>query len=261
MRHFRIIRRILNKVRAKAERLGYGFRLWVSTRYARQELSIERPLKILVDNTVLAAGRVFSTAWFSTGTQRWGQYHEFDSGYLAPYPTHSPETHGRVYDHVSYLPGIIYLAERGYIELLTSFEMQQEQMHQPAGRYRVRGYFDHNLFGAIRMRSVDEDTVKGFDLWEKPQDRLRRCPKQPFLSIVQLFGERNNVDAWHLFTLLTYDIDLMLHIDHPLADFVKQHQSKPPISQLMGRVIMPMELAHRLRIEPIQISSIPQDWL
>ncbi|MDZ7643340.1 MAG: hypothetical protein U5K76_03330 [Woeseiaceae bacterium] len=111
------------------------------------------------------------------------------------------------------------------------------------------------------MGSVDEDTVKGFDLWEKPQDRLRRCSEQPFLSIVRLFGETNNVDAWHLHTLLTHDIDLMLHIDHPLADFVKKHQLKPPISQLIGRVIMPMELAHRLRIEPIEIAASPQDWL
>lgn len=163
------VRQLRNRIRSNAERRGYRCRLWASTLYARQELSTDAPLKILLDNTVLAAGRVFSTAWFSTGTKRWG-HHQFDSGYLGPYPTHSSETHGRLYDHVPYLPGIVYLAERGYIELLTSFEMDQERMHQPAGRYMVRGYFDFNLFGALSMRSVDENTVMGFDWREKPQD-------------------------------------------------------------------------------------------
>lgn len=241
------------------ERFVYRCRLWASTLHARRELSKQRPLTVLLDNSVLAAGRIFSTKWFNIDKKTWG-YDEFGTGLLEPYPTHAPDTHGRLYQHVLYLPGIVHLAQKGYIEFLTSHEMDQERFDQPAGRYLGRGYLDHNVFGRLSPRCVDKPPAN-FDLWERSRDRLRRCSDQPFLSIARLFGEKNNVDAWHLHTLLTHDIDLMLHIDHPLADFVKQHQSKPPISQLMGRVIMPMELAHRLRIEPIDITAIPHDWL
>ncbi len=230
--------------------------LRAATDRARRNLIGRAPLRLLVDNSVLAHGRIFSSYWFDTRPAQWG-LQAINTGHTGPNLTYSPEADQRICSQLRYLPGIAYLAKRDLISLLTSFELKNEQMHQPAGRFSEYGYFDHNLFSDTRMACIDCHEVDTFDWREKPQDRLRRCTDQPFRGIVDLVGEKNNVDAWHIHTAETHALDYFLHIDFSLAEEVRKNRTKLPIVDLKTDIALPSELADIIGIDPIDIRLVP----
>ena len=230
--------------------------LWVTTYRARQALSTRPRLRVLIDNSVKAHGRIYSSFWFKTGDVTWGKW-TCKTGYAGPSLTHSPDKDKRIYDQLVYLPGIVYLAKRGYLELLTSFELRNETMQQPVGRYSEYSYFDYNLFSALKMDCIDCDDIDSFDWQERPQDRLRRNTDQPFRAIVNLIGEKNNVDAWHIHTVHKYDLDYFLHMDFSLDEEVRKNRKKSPMLELNTKIVMPSNLAEICDFEAINIGLVP----
>lgn len=237
-------------------RMCFRMGLWATTYRARQKLSTRPRLRVLVDNSVIAHGRIYSSFWFDTGKSTWGK-HTVNTGYAGPGLPHSPDNDKRIYDQLSYLPEIADVAKRGYLELLTSFELLNEKTHQPVGRYSEYSYFDYNLFGALKMDCIDCDEIDNFDWQELPQDRVRRHTGQPFRAIVKLIGEKNNVDAWHIHTVHKYDLDYFLHMDFSLDEEVRKNREKSPISELRSKIVMPSNLAEILGIDAIDIGLVP----
>lgn len=230
--------------------------LRAATAHARRSLIRRPPLRLLIDNSVLAHGRIFSSYWFDTGPAQWGP-HTINTGYAGPDLTHSPETQKRICEQIQFLPGIVHLAHRGLISLLTSFELRNEQMHQPAGRFSEYGYFDHNLFDGIRFECIDCNEIDSFDWKETPKDRLPNRTDQPFRGIVELIGEKNNVDAWHIHTAEKYALDYFLHIDFSLDEEMRKNRKKSPILELKTGIVLPSILAGILDIGKIEPASIP----
>lgn len=106
---------------------------------ARIRLRSLPPIRLLVDNSVLAHAVTHETAWISTGQSLWGGVHPVETGYSARVRVHALDDQTETYRNICYLPGIAHLAKLGLIELCRSTELNAETDHQPIGRFRGYG--------------------------------------------------------------------------------------------------------------------------
>lgn len=242
-------------LREKRQQWVHRLSLWGATYQASKQLDGNAPIRVLIDNSVLAHGRIFSSYWFDTGPKKWGAF-TAGAGYADPGLTYSPESDPRVFEQTRFLPAISHLAKQGRLELLTSFELRNEQVFQPAGRFSMYGYYDHNLFEGLTLRCIDCKEVESYDWQEKPQDRLRSSEDQPFRGIVDLIGEKNNVDAWHIHTAEIHGVDYFLHIDFSLDEEMRKNRKKNPIATLRTRVVLPSTFAAKLGIGALDLELV-----
>jgi hypothetical protein len=118
-----------------------------------------------------------------------GREFDFDSGYMASIPVHSPDNDGRVYREVRYLASIAYLYRTSHIKLLTSAELFAEQFRQPVGRFQGYEWADYSVFKGMQFDSVD-----GFHMdiqypAEKQRQRIDSCTDPLFLQLRKALGE------------------------------------------------------------------------
>src|SRR5262249_28230638 len=139
-----------------------------------------KPLKILLDNSVLGFAVTHESAWISTGTKKWGGTVDIDTGYMARVPVHSAENRSEEYQNIRYLAGIAELAADGFLALHTSAELNGERWRQPLGRFKGYGWFDQSLFKGAQIATIDAplplDIVigAGFERERTAQDQQRR---------------------------------------------------------------------------------------
>jgi hypothetical protein len=251
--------------RAVKERLRFRYfprivdwLIHLSTYQARLTLQKTGPITILVDNTVLGHGITHETAWVSTGTKKWGRL-DVDTGYAARIPVHSIEDESATYNDVKFLPGIASLARRGSIILRTSAELSNERFSQPSGRFSGYGWFDYNIFGKIRMESVDGLAFPTMgpsylnlpNAVQQQRSRLDRSQAVLYRALVDRLGPKNSQDAWHIRTAEIYGLFCFLTMDFKLIRNVRARSGQEPLKSLHTKVMTPSELGKYLRLVPI----------
>ena len=228
----------------------------LSTVPARMHLRHTGVLKILIDNSVLFHAVTHETGWISTGTKKWGPL-DIETGYAARIPVHSPTNDKRVYNEVRYLAGIAHLARRGALQLFDSAELQAERFRQPMGRFRGYGYADLGLFNDVKIESIDDGLH--LDLNDPKETQLKRvdsCSDPQFRSLLDLLGQRQSLDAYHVYTADKFDLFCFLHIDFPLEASIAQHASNPALASLKTKVLRPSQLGRLLGLLPIDTNIL-----
>lgn len=113
----------------------------VTTRSARSALSTDTPLRVLVDTTIHHHAITHESGWISTGTKLWGGEVPIEGGYVARIPVYRHDSDKAAYQDIKYLPGIIHLARLGYIQLLTSAELEAERESQAEQQVQTNRLF------------------------------------------------------------------------------------------------------------------------
>lgn len=231
----------------------------VTTRSARTALSSDKPLRVLVDSTIHHHAVTHESGWVSTGTKLWGGVVPIEGGYVARIPVYRHDSDKAAYQDIKYLPGIIHLARLGYIQLLTSAELEAERESQPNSRFRPTGYSDFSLLSGLRMESVDGRAwgtiYPGWrDDRQSPQDRQRArieaSEDATFQGLRDALGQRNSQDAWHIRTAEVHDIPYFLTMDGPLIRAMTAQAGHRAVKSLKARVVTPAVLGQELGIGP-----------
>jgi hypothetical protein len=229
----------------------------LSTFAARRRLKRSQPMRILVDNTILAHAVTHETAWITTGVGNWGP-RNIEMGYSARIPVRHKDG-SREYQNVQYLAGIAHLARRGYLSLMASSELGLEQWWQPMGRFRGYGIFDLSLFSNLKFRSVDglppltlgPQWMNFPSLKEQQHARLSRSDDLLYIGLERLLGPRNNQDAWHIRTAEVNGMFCFLTMDFRLCTILDGRRNQEPVRSLQTKVWTPMQLGKYLGLRPI----------
>ena len=129
-------------------------------RIAEEKLDKNKPLRILIDNSVIAQfSFLFRTikykrviSWPSPESQS-----EIDCISVDPVYTEyagKPLDHKREYN-MRFVPVLLYLFLQGYIEIFLSDGLFAERRNQMIGMYSKIGMFDYALFESIEFKSLD----------------------------------------------------------------------------------------------------------
>ena len=225
-----------------------------STMRAKAWVHANGGLRILLDNTILYHAVTHETGWVSTGTSRWGP-HEIDTGYAARIPVHPADLDSREYKNICFLPGLAHLSRLGLATLFTSAELQDEQFRQPSGRYRGYGYFDHSLFGGLKIDSIDGHVFPTmcpsfFNLPSAEEQQRSRIDRHradsAFAALARCLGPNNSQDAWHIHTANKHGLFCFLTMDFKLIRTVEAQARAAPIQSLVTRVLTPEQLADHI---------------
>lgn len=254
----RFVRELTGKLRFEYLPRWVDYLTVIATRQASKKLAAAGMQRLLVDNTVLAHGVTHETAWISTGKTRWGGDEE-DTGYAARIPVHDDRDQSDVARSVRYLPGIVSLAQRGYLTLATSSELQDEQWTQPIGRFKGYGYFDLSLFGSVAFDVIEDPQYSvvfgesiGFPGVREQRSRRLSAKEDPlYRQILSVLGTSNSQDAWHIVTSERNDCYCFLTMDFSLIRSVRAQAKNKAIEALMTRVLSPEEFGREFSITPI----------
>lgn len=262
----------LARLRTLPERLRFRlmprvarFALDQATRGARPTLSAERPLSVLVDNTVLDIAVTHEGKWITHSR----------GAYVARVPVYGRGNTSDRHRQASYLTGIAHLTRLGLMRLHQSAELQEEQFRQPSGRYRGYGYADYSLFQDLKMESIDGWVFSTMGpSWmnlpsqgEQQRKRLRQSEDSLFQGLFALLkqqlGEKCSQDAWHIRTAEQHGLFCFLTTDSSLLKACRSLAKKEPLRSLTTRVMTPEELGLHLGIRPVRpylLSYNDADW-
>ncbi|MGN7772199.1 hypothetical protein [Phyllobacterium sp. 22552] len=244
-------------------RFKYGPRLAtalinLSTLQTRLKLKGKKPVRVLVDNSVLQHGITHETAWVSTGEKKWGDI-DVPTGYSARIPVHAHDDNSVDYGNVQYLPGIAYLAKRGQLELKTSGELQNERLSKPSGMFSGYGYSDFNVFRDVPMESIGELAfpTMGPSSWglpsaaEQQRERLSQSTDARYQALVKQLGQKNSQDAWHIRTAEIHACFCFLTMDYRLIRNLYSARLAEPTKSLQTRVMTPQQFGQHWGLLPV----------
>lgn len=218
---------------------------------------------VLIDSSVLFHAVSHETAWVSSGSAKWGNEVEVDTGYATRVPVHAEDCKADVYSHIQFLPGIAQLARLGALNLKTSAELKAEQLRQPIGRFQGYGYGDLNLFSGIEMKSVDGYQYDLGGAKKKQLDRVNACNDPLFRQLIRVLGIKNSLDAYHIHTAERNGCYCFLHLDLKLNRLIEQHSNNPDWPKLRTKVLLPADLGAVLKLRPMspRLLSFEEDTL
>ena len=230
----------------------------IATLEAPKKLKAANVERVLIDNTVLAHGVTHETAWVDTGKALWGDT-EIDTGYAARIPVHDDRDNTEAARSIRYLPGIASLARRGHLKLATSNELQDEQLTQPAGRFRGYGLYDFSVFSDIKFETIKDrqySVVIGAyaGLPSVKEQRMKRLDAKGdplFQDLVSVLGPKNSQDAWHIATAEHSHCYCFLTMDFRLIRNVRAQAKNKTIKSLRTRIMTPEEFGREFSINPI----------
>ncbi|MGY4572961.1 hypothetical protein [Bradyrhizobium sp. USDA 3256] len=245
------------------EKLGRSFKrrlakalLPMSVLPTKLTLRKKSPLRILVDSSVLAHGITHEGGWISTGSVMWGGKVEVPTGYLAKIPIHAPGNDTPLYNEVQYLAGIAHLARAGYLKLCTSAELKAEQFRQPIGRFQGYGSADHNVFASIRFESVDGFKLDLNDAKQAQLDRIASCADPTYQALLAQLGQKQSLDAYHIYTAEKFDLFAFLHIDFKLDSSLQRKSKSTHLNDLKTRVLLPSQFAKMINLLPVHTNLL-----
>lgn len=186
----------------------------------------------------------------------WGGKIEVPTGYLAKIPVHAPSNETPLYNEIQFLAGIAYLARSGYLTLFTSAELKAEQLRQPMGRFQGYGYADHSVFAGMKFRSVDGFHLDLHDPKQRQLDRVAACSDPIYKSLLEQCGQKQSLDAYHIYTAEKFGLFAFLHIDFKLDGTVQRNSKVSPFKSLKTRVLLPSQLAKIIRLLPVQTNLL-----
>lgn len=237
-----------------------------ATSRARRTQGADKPLGVLIDNTVLDIAVTHEGKWISHSR----------GGYVARVPVYGRNNTSERHRQASYLTGIAHLARLGSVSLHQSAELKDEQFRQPPGRYRGYGYSDYSLFHGLNIESVDGWVFPTIgpswmdipSLKDQQRKRLRRSDDELFLNLYELLkqqlGEKCSQDAWHIRTAERHGLFCFLTTDQPLLKACRSLSQKQPLRSLTTRILSPEELGAYLDVSPVKpylLSYNDADWI
>lgn len=169
----------------------------VMTRSAGKRIIEANASRLLIDNSVLGNAVTHETGWIDTGRKMWGGEIPIDTGFSARIPVHSELDHSDAARSVRMLPAIASLARDGVVTLLTSPELDDEQMTHPIGRFRGYGSYDYSLFSNVSIESLPDPTYSmrigpaylGIpSLTDQRYARLAKKPDPLFRDLLKVLG-------------------------------------------------------------------------
>lgn len=224
----------------------------LSTYQARVKLK-GAPLTVLVDTNVIAHSVTHETQWISEG---YSSFWNIPLGYAARVPVHAPTCTSPEYPSVRYLSGIAHLANRRFLLLKTSAELQAEEGRLSAARLNGGGIFDHSVFDRVERELIDflpPGTYGHSDFFGEKQQRARlNASTDPlYRALLDCLGQKNSQDAWHIRTAEAHGCFCFLTMDFTLLKAVAPHQHREPFSSLKTRLMTPQTLGEYLALTPI----------
>jgi hypothetical protein len=218
-----------------------------------------------LDSSILANAVTHTDAWIDTGTKLWGGKVPLPTGYAARIPVHSKRNKSREYRDICYLTTLAYLARRDHLRLYTSAELMAEQERHPPARFRPVGYSDMSVFDGARIESIDGWNFDGLlddrgassaALAKRQRDRLSQSGDRLFNDLVEILGNENSQDAWHIRTAEAHDLLAYVTMDYKLLRAVKLQSERLDRLMLRTWILSPQELGLRLKM-----GRVPPDLL
>ncbi len=217
----------------------------------RHNIKKSGPLKLVIDNSAIAKGVTHGTAWVSTGPKTWGDF-EFDSGYSARIPIHSPQNASEEYREITYLTGIAELARSGHLKLFTSNELHVEAVRHPPGMMRGYESSDLNIFSGIEIPWVEEKLTALFETAEEQSARLLRNAVEPFQTLRKFIDHPKDVlDVWHIHTAHHAGASYFLTMDGALCRKFRQARKRRGFPTLNAEPILPSELGKSIGLREL----------
>lgn len=248
----------LDKARIFIRRLKH--RAWVMFAFMAVKMSLALPrlninktgpIRILIDNSAIANGVTHGTAWISTGPKTWGDI-QFDSGYSARIPVHSPHNVTEGYREATYLTGIAELARSGHLKLFTSNELHVETGRHPPGMMRGYESSDLNVFSGLEIPWVEEKVTALFESAEAQSARLRAIDAEPFQTLLKFIDHpKDLLDVWHLHTAHVSGARYFLTMDGALCRKYRQASTRRGFPTMSAEPMLPSELASTIGLRAL----------
>ncbi len=276
----RLVRRTVNELSHKSRARLANYCLRLSTYRTRGRLAHSDPVKLLIDNSVLAHAITHETVGVTQAVNWPPERASSEVIVTRRVPVDIRRKYGKkVYNSVQYLPAISHLSRCGVFQLFTSSELHVEQEHQPIGRYKGnKGWLDWWLFDGIEIPSVDGYIVSPFDLAyfrsnptidrviystdidplhiscnsrQRQIERLERSNDRLYLELSEILPPKSNLDAWHIRTAEKYGLFAFVTMDFKLRSIIEKNKIEEPIASLRSKIMTPAEIGRYFRMYPI----------
>ncbi len=242
---------------------------------SRKRLNRDKPLKILVDNSVIGHNAYLFRNPVYRETLEWprGKVNELER--LSVVPRYRKPDNDVIEENLRFIPSLIYLVIKGFIEFYSSNALIAERLGHPIGRYGggLGGPFDYHLFSHsdIEIKRFEEDDswewqdglmghwMDSFDPPPEPRQMTRlknwlakkRKNDSVFDELVDCLGKKNIQDIWHIYRANEYGMDFFLTMDAKLIKNVRSQRGNSSIKSLNVKVVLPKELGEEIGVAPL----------
>lgn len=156
------------------------------------------------------------------------------------------------------------------LQAFTTDVIDLERFHQPCGRFTGMNYGDFSLLSKIKYQKIITLNKISFSLPEDDViEKLRECLNHQghypeFLNIKNALPDKSSQDAWHLYCVKNFGLDIFLTTDLVLLGQIKSIPDRNLKSSLMKIVRTPIELCADLGVDALsecQIISFAREKL
>ncbi|MEN8709492.1 MAG: hypothetical protein ABF310_05670 [Paracoccaceae bacterium] len=201
--------------------------------------------QILVDTSIFNHANFLKGTWQSSGQALWGGRIPIDNGQLITSEDESP-----AYQERHYLAALILEHRSKRIKFYTSDALNIERTSSK--NLRPKSFGGANIFNQMQLETLE--TLDGFSFviskhapspLESLRDFLRASDDEHFRYVLKHLdqNEKSNQDAWHLATVLRYDLHGFMTLD---KKFLNKISAK--CEDLGKRVVTPKLLCERLDV-------------
>lgn len=264
------LRAVSVRYREKRERWAANAMVALAAFPGKLKLRRARPLRVLIDNSVLRHGLTHTNDWISTGTKLWGGVIPFDAGYRARVPRTYPESHAEIYEkEIPFFAPLARLGKEGYICFCTSRHLQVERMRQPGFD---RFQFGYNVWSRVSLELLPEvpGTTASASIISKQWfsadaqiDRILREADPDFLHLSRCVARKHILDLYHVWTAKHGNCSVFLTDDKRLKRIV---DALPLHARAMLEPVsikLPSDLGRELGLHPVghkYLTPIDVDW-
>ncbi len=222
--------------------------------------------KILIDNCVKHHAVALRGGWQSGGIQYWGGEVPIETGRIC---SELVSTQMNIGPQEGAIAALAQQFLDNKIEAYTTDALGLETFHQPSGRFSGTNYGDFSLLFGVEFQKII--TLSNFsfsmpqdNVIEKFREHLNQSNEQTFLKIKNALPDKSRQDAWHLYCIQRFGLDVFLTTDTKLigqVSSIANTQLKTEIEQI---VRTPKELCDDLNIcclDEIEIINFARDKL
>jgi hypothetical protein len=226
--------RIRNRIKAAKFKNRERFEQWAARNIVRLaavpgtlRLKRDKPLRVLIDNSVLRLGLTHTNAWISTGTKLWGGSIPVETGYRARVARSYPPSQAALYEQeVPFFAPLAHLAGLNYIRLFTSKHLQIERFRQPSyNRFR----YGLNVWTKVHLgllpsipssNAISYDIMAGWSNANAQAKILLREADPGFLDLIRHVDQKHILDFYHLWAAKHGNCPVFLTCDKKLLRVV-----------------------------------------
>jgi hypothetical protein len=216
-------------------------------------LSLSRvPKSILIDNSVLAHSVIEETYWVSTNTAT-PATGGLGTGYLTSIPIYSRENESRNHLEAQYVATLCDLIRKGYLQAISSCEMELERIRQPWGRFFGYAIFDTSLFSELPLRSIDGYGFRPLETLNEQATRIDATSCLIYNSLMPFFSSKDNLDVYHLATAERNNLDAYVSFDFKFIGKFNEAEKRNGFPKLRVRPMPPSGFAKMIGALPFPL--------